>query len=171
MGLRQGDIIVRFDGTPVVAKLDRDVVGFTKLVREAGAGKETPMRILRDGEIVDLTVTLGTRPRSAQDAEEVEEEILGLTVRELTRDVRIRLNLSEDVQGVIVRSVTSGSTAQVGRMRPGVIIMGLGDYPVRSLQEFEEAMEKLREMKPAEIAVFARLGSETGFFRLEPNWE
>jgi serine protease Do len=171
VGLRQGDIIVRFDGTPIVAKQDRDVVGFTKLVREAGAGKEVPLRILRDGKPVDLSVTLGVRPRSSQDAEEFEDKTFGLTVRELTQDVRIRLNISEDVNGVIVRSVKSGSTAQLGRMRPGVIIMGMGDYPVRNLKDFEEAVKKLAEAKPAEVAIFARLGSETGFFRLEPVWE
>ncbi len=171
MGLRQGDIITQFDGTPVVAKQDRDVMGFTKLVREAGAGKETSMRILRDGAPLELTVKLGVRPRSSQDADEYEDETFGLTVRELTRDVRIRLNLSEDVNGVIVRSVKSGSTAQLGRMQPGVIIMGLGDTPVRNLEEFKSAIALLREAKPAEVAVFARLGSETGFFRLEPVWE
>ena len=42
-------------GTRVAAKQDRDVLGFTKLVREAGPGQETPVRILRDGEPVDLT--------------------------------------------------------------------------------------------------------------------
>ncbi len=171
VGLSQGDIIVKFDGTPVVAKVDRDVIGFTKLVREAGAGKEIAMRVLRDGEPVDLTVTLGTRPRTSQDAAEHIDETLGLTVRELTRDVRIRLNLSEEVHGVIVRTVKSGSTAQLGRMRAGVIIMGIGDYPVRNIDDFKEAVKKLAESKPAEIAVFARFGSETGFFRLEPVWE
>jgi len=171
VGLRQGDVIVSFDGTPVAAKQDRDVLGFTKLVRDAGAGKEIAMRIIRDGEPVDLALTLATRPRTAQDAEEYEDEVLGLTVRELTQDVRIRLNLSEDVEGVIVRAVKSGSPAQVARMRPGVIIMGLGDNPVRNLGDFEEVMKTLQEIRPPEIAVFARLGSETGFFRLEPQWK
>jgi serine protease Do len=170
-GLQLGDVIVKFNGTPVVAKQDRDVLGFTKLVREAGAGKETEIRILRNGEPMTLTVKLGVRPRTSQDAEEFIDETFGLTVREITRDVRIRLNLSEDVHGVIVRSVKSGSTAQLARMRPGVIIMGMGDYPVRNLKDFEDAVNTLREQQPAEVAVFARLGSETGFFRLEPVWK
>ena len=170
-GLRQGDVIIRFDGTPVVAKVDRDVMSFTKLVREAGAGKKITMRVLREGKPVDLSVTLGVRPRTSRDAAEYIDETLGLTVRELTRDVRIRLNRSEEVHGVIVRTVKSGSTAQLGRMRPGVIIMGMADYPVRNIDDFKEAVQKLQASKPAEIAVFARFGSETGFFRLEPVWK
>lgn len=170
-GFLQGDVIVNFDGTPIRAKQDRDVMGFTMLVRDKGAGKEAPVRVLRNGEPVDITVTLGERPRSSGDAEEYEDDVLGLTVRELTQDLRIRLNLSEDVQGVIVRRVKSGSTAQLGKMRAGVIVLAIGDYPVRNLEEYKAAVAKIQEAKPGEVAVFARLGSETGFFRLEPVWE
>ena len=170
-GLQEGDVIVTFNGSPIRAKQDRDVMGFTQLVREAGAGKAAPVRVLRKGQPVDLTVTLGERPRNAGDAEEYTDDVFGLTVRELTRDVRIRLNLSEDVQGVIVRTVKSGSTAQVGKMQPGVIVMAIGEVPVRNLEEYKAAIAKARELKPAEVAVFARLGSETGFFRLEPVWK
>lgn len=170
-GLQEGDVIVSFDGTSIRAKQDREVMGFTQLVREAGAGKAVPVRVLRKGQAVDLTVTLGERPRTANDAEEYVDETFGLTVRELTRDVRIRLNLSEEVQGVIVRAVKSGSTAQVGKMQPGVIVMAIGDLPVRNLDEYKAALAKVQEQKPAELAIFARYGSETGFFRLEPAWK
>lgn len=169
-GLQQGDVIVSFDDTPVRAKLDRDVMGFTKLVRETGAGKQATVRVLRGGAPVDIVVTLGEQPRSSQDAEEYEDEVLGLTVRELTQDLRIRLNLSEEVQGVIVRRVKSGSTAQLGKMQAGVIVLAIGDSPVRNLDEYRAAVAAMKETKPAEVAVFARFGSETGFFRLEPAW-
>ena len=170
-GLQEGDVIVSFNETPIRAKQDRDVMGFTQLVRETGAGKTAPVRVMRKGEAVDLSVTLGERPRSSEDAEEYVDDVFGLTVRELTRDVRIRLNLSEDVQGVIVRTVKSGSAAQVGKMQPGVIVMAIGEQPVRNLEEFKAAVAKTQELKPAEVAVFARVGSETGFFRLVPVWK
>jgi serine protease Do len=146
-------------------------MGFTQLVRAAGPGKAAPVRVLRKGQEVNLTVTLAERPRTSEDAEEFTDDVFGLTVRELTRDVRIRLNLSEDVQGVIVRTVKSGSTAQVGKMQPGVIVLAIGEVPIRNLEEYKAAIAKVQEQKPTEVAVFARLGSETGFFRLEPVWK
>lgn len=169
-GFQQGDVIVNFAGTPVRARQDRDVMGFTKLVRDTGAGNEAVVRVLREGEPVDVTVTLGELPRSAGEAEEYEDEILGLTVRELTQDIQLRLNLPQEVQGVIVRRVKSGSTAQLGKMRPGVIVLAIGEFPVRNVEEYKAAVERVRAEKPAEIAIFARVGSETGFFRLEPGW-
>lgn len=170
-GLQTGDIITNFAGTPIRAKVDRDVLGFTKLVRETGAGAETVVKILREGEAVELNITLGTRPRSARDAQEFEDETLGVTVREITTDVRIALNLAEDVQGVIVRRVKSGSVAQVAKMSPGVIIMAIGDTRITSLADYQAAVDTLRDLRPAEVPVFARVGAATGFFRLAPRWE
>ena len=43
-------------------------------------------------------MVLGTRPTSARDAVEYEDKRFGLTVREITTDIRIALNLSEDRQ-------------------------------------------------------------------------
>lgn len=170
-GLQPGDIIKNFDGVAIRAKLDRDVVGFTKLVRETEAGKTVNLKVLRDGEPKEFEIELGTRPKSARDAGEYVDEVLGLTVRELTTDVRILLNLSDDVQGVIIRRVKSGSVADLAGMRPGIIIMNLGDIPVASLDDFRAAVEQLSADKPNEISAFCRAGAATGFFRLEPRWD
>ncbi len=170
-GLLPGDVIIDFDGTPIRSKLDSDVLSFTKLVREAGPGREVTIRILRDGQPREIRARLGVRPRTARDAGEYEDPVFGLTVREITTDIRIALNLSEDVQGVIVRRVRSGSPAQLANMRPGVIIMSFGDYPVSTVDEFREAVDKVVARKPAEVSIFARVGPATGFFRLEPRWQ
>ena len=169
-GVQAGDVIKAFDGKPQKFKQDRDVLAFTKLVRDTGTGKTVAMDLLRGGKPLTVQVTLGILPRSAQEADEFEDTVLGLSVREITRDVRIALNIAEDVRGVIVRKVKSGGVAQIGKMRPGVIILSLGDYPVASIADFQQAMTKLRGAKPAELAVFARVGPQTGFFRLKPKW-
>ena len=170
-GLRPGDVIMQFDATPIRAKLDREVIGFTKLVRESQIGKPINIKILRDLQPMEFQVALTTRPKSARDAGEYVDEVLGLTVRELTTDVRLLLNLSEDVKGVIVRRVKSGSVADLARMRAGIIIMNLGDHPVASIDEFKAALEEISADKPDEISAFCRAGAATGFFRLEPRWE
>ncbi len=169
-GIQSGDIIKAFDGRPMLATQDRDVLGFTKLVRDTGTGATVTIDLLRGGQPLSLEVTLAALPTSAQEAGEYEDNVLGLVVREITRDVRIALNIAEDVKGVIVRRVKSGSPAQLGKMRPGVIVLAIGDHPVETLQDFEEAMDNLRETKPAEVAVFARVGPATGFFRVQPRW-
>lgn len=170
-GCRAGDVIVSFDGVPVRPRLDREIAQFTKLVRETGVGKVVPVRLLRDGQSMELTVSLEPRPTPSREAAEYEDAVFGLTLRELTTDVRLVLNLPDTVQGVIIRRVKSGSFAQLAGMRPGVIIMNLGDYPITSLDDFREAVQQLTQDKPSEIPVFCRAGTATGFFRLEPRWD
>jgi len=170
-GIQRGDVIVNFDGTPIRAKQDREVVGFTKLVRETGVGKTVTVKLLRNGEPMEIETTLSSRPKSARDAGEFVDEVFGLTVREITQDVRIMLNLAEDVNGVIVRRVRSGSVAALAGMRPGIIVMNLGNYPIASLDEFQEAVQSIANAKPDEVTAFCRAGTATGFFRLQPRWE
>lgn len=169
-GFLPGDIIRVFDGQPIQATLDRDVMAFTQLVREKKPGATVTVEILRDGQPVSLQVTLGVRPRSSQEAGEYTDETLGLVVREITQDLRTIMNLGEDVQGVIVRRVISGSPAHVARMQIGVIVMSIDNTPVTNLEEYEKGMEAIRAAKPAEVSIFARVGTVTGFFRVRPRW-
>ena len=169
-GLKPGDVVIKFNGTRLHPKQDREVVIFTKLVREAGIGKTVPLTVLRNGQPVDLEIKLVERPKSARDAGEFKDDTLGLTVRELTTDVRIVLNLSEDVKGVIIRRVKSGGAADLAGMRSGVVIMNLADYSITSLDDYKQAVEKIVAKKPKEVTAFCRAGASTGFFRLEPRW-
>ncbi len=169
-GLISGDVIREFDGQPIRAVLDRDVLSFTQMVREKKIDETIEIVIWRNGETITVPLTLGARPRSARDAEEHTDESLGLVVREITRDLRILLNLGEEVQGVIVRRVISGSPAQMARIQPGVIILSIADMPVSNLDDFEKSMDRIEEAKPEEVSIFARVGAATGFFRLKPRW-
>ncbi len=169
-GIKTGDIIVSFNDTPLRVKQDREVLGFTKLVRDAGVGKPVPVKMLRDGQPVETSVTLVERPKTARDAGEFEDTVFGLTVREITTDLRVVLNLGTDIEGVIVRRVKSGSWAQLAEVVPGVIIMNFGGYPVKTIDDFKVAVEKVQTDKPAEFTIFARIGTRTGFFRVQPRW-
>ena len=48
--------------------------------------------------------------------------------------------------------------------------MNFGGYPVKSLDDFKSAVEKVQAAKPAEFTIFARVGTRTGFFRIQPRW-
>jgi hypothetical protein len=79
------------------------------------------MEVLRNKQPLTLTVVLGTRPRRLYEAEEFEWESVGITVREITSDIRIALSIDESVQGVLIYRVKSGSPAQLSRLGRGFI--------------------------------------------------
>lgn len=169
-GFKTGDVITKFGVHPVTAQQDQDVVAFTKMVRESPLGEPLPILFYRDGKQQELKLTLTNRPTAGEDADEYEDEVFGITARELTTDVRIALNLSDDVQGVIIRTVKSGSPASLARLRRNYVIQAIGDTAITNLDDFQAAITALAQSKPAEIPVFCRVGANTAFFRMQPRW-
>lgn len=169
-GLKVGDVITSFNGVPIKAKYDRDVSTFTKLVREAGSGKKVEIKILRNGEPLTIYAVLQPRPKRSYEAEEFEWEPVGITVREITPDMRISLGIEENINGVIVYKVKSGSPAQLARISRGMIVQAIGNRPIKSIEEFKEVVSNLDVIKPKEIPLFIRVGSISGFFRVQPIW-
>ncbi|HEX7766089.1 MAG TPA: Do family serine endopeptidase, partial [Nitrospira sp.] len=53
-GLKQGDVIIAYQGTPV-----EDAVALQRLVTRTGVGMKVPVKVIRDGHEKDLTVTIG----------------------------------------------------------------------------------------------------------------
>ncbi len=57
VGLRPGDVIVRFAGEPIGSVTD--LLG---AVRASRPGQQVPLSVRRSGQLVELTVTVGSRP-------------------------------------------------------------------------------------------------------------
>lgn len=170
-GFKMGDVIVNFDGNAITARQDQDVAAFTKLVRESVLGEPLNVEFLREGEPMEIRLTLLPRPKSGRDALELEDPIFGLTVREITTDARIVMNLAEDVEGVIVRRVKSGSPAAIAGIRPTYIVMTVAGRPIRTVQDYAEAIEEEAKLRASEIRMFCRVGANTAFFRIQPRWD
>jgi len=141
------------------------------MVRESPLGQPLALQLYRDGEPMTIRLTLLPRPKSGRDASELEDPTFGLTVRELTTDVRIALNLSDELEGVLVRRVTSGGPAALAGVRPGFVILTVGGRPVGSLTDYAQAVAFEQESRTPEVTLFCRVGANTAFFRLEPRWD
>src|SRR5260370_2195239 len=66
-GLKEGDVIVEYDGRPVARAGD-----LPRAVAETPVGRAVPLKVMRDGKPVTLTATLGqleeTREANAEPA-------------------------------------------------------------------------------------------------------
>lgn len=170
-GFKSGDVIHNFNGTSVTAKQDQDVVTFTKMVRESPIDQPLPVQFYRDGQPLEIKLTLTSRPTLGQNADTFEDTVFGITARELTTDVRIQLNLGDEVQGVIIGAVKSGSPASIARLQRNFVIQAIGDVRVSNLAEFQAVVTELAQIKPQEVSVFCRIGANTAFFRMKPRWD
>jgi len=139
-GLKEQDVVLEIDGRKVVDDND-----FRLRVAEYNPGDKVNLKVVRNGEIKNITVTLTERPddRPPQQLSEKETEKLGIRVANLTTD-RARRYGFEDEEGVIVTDVKQGSSAYRKGVREGDLITSVNREEVTSVREYDQIMDKLK---------------------------
>lgn len=135
-GLEAGDVIVKFDGKPVITSGDLPrIVGATK------PGRIVPVEIVRKGSIKTLSIGIGEMPNDTADntpaikpaPAKPEVNRLGLTLKEATPQQKKKLNGKNGL--IVIEAV--GPVAQAG-IRRGDVILGLNNTEVQSLEQFNK---------------------------------
>jgi len=129
----------------------------TTILTLLGEGREIGMRVFAGGEERVIPITLEKAPDDFDNADEYEDQVLGLTVRQMTYEVRSVLRLSREAPGVVVSKVEPGGKAAVAQIRPYEIISRVNDEPVHSPEEFEDRVRSAAVRGRVELLVF-RLG-------------
>jgi len=142
-GLKQGDVIIEFDGKPV------DKVGpFRNRVALNAPGSSKPITVLRKGERQTLSITIGKLPEGEQQASisgaPKTLDKLGLTVQTLTPDLAQQFDLKGQ-KGVVITQVKPGSVAAIAGIQPGTVIQEVNRTPVSNVDECLQAVVKTPE--------------------------
>ena len=136
-GLQTGDVITEMNGQPVAGPNDLSLrVGMMT------PGTSVHLKVVRNGETRDVTLTLGEAPSgkgAAKNAEGSAENspMKGVQVDELTGDIRQQLGLGPDVKGVVVTDVPGGSPASDAGLQRGDVIEQVNRHPVNSVAEYD----------------------------------
>lgn len=151
-GLESEDVIVAIDNEPI-----REWAQLRTKIASTPPGKTIQLKVVRDGREREVRVTLealdpdqvasatpdgrgssddadGTGDRDAAldaEARAIVEE-LGLTLTDLTEELRARARVGEDVEGVLVTSVTETSKTYRQGLRPGDVITQIQGEAVNS---------------------------------------
>jgi len=137
-GMKQGDVIVEFDGKPV-----EKLAEFRNRVSLEAPGSTHDITVLRDGKRKKLTITIGKLPEKAQVASAPSHswEKLGITVKNLTQELAQRFSYQGET-GVIVTDVVSGSVADLAGIQPGALIKEVNRKTIQNVDEFQQAMKQ-----------------------------
>ncbi|WP_208432531.1 Do family serine endopeptidase [Bartonella taylorii] len=153
--LQDGDVILSFGDTKI--KHARDL---PRLVAESREGKVVDVTVLRNGQEKTVQVKLGRliETDANEDTEEesddeknssvsksVTMQFMGMTLSELTVDLRHRYSITDKVQGLVVISVTQNSAADKKRIRIGEVIVDINQSSVTTIDEAKKRIHKLRE--------------------------
>ena len=167
-GMESGDVIVTFDGEDI-----EDTRELVRRVGDAEIGATVDVEVFREGETVDLAVTLGRReeaegalPAAAQSDEPIGFDDLGLTVSQMTDELREQLALPEDAEGLVVTDVASDSQAYEKGLRAGDVITEAGQEAVATPGELRDRIEEAREAGRKSILLLVRRQDDPRFVAL-----
>ena len=147
-GLKQGDVILSFDGKAVGQLRD-----LPRLVAAQPPDSRATLSVWRNGERKELDAVLGELPSNEkmasasgerqQGEEAAPEHALGMHFAALTNRIRHELQLPKNVHGVVVTRVDNGSAADEAGLSRGDVLVAINQQPVH---DAEEAARKLREV-------------------------
>lgn len=149
-GLRDGDIILRFNGKEIVRSGD-----LPHAVGRVKPGTSASVEVVRQGKRQQLQVTVGSLPDEGEalvaqaGGQEKRSNRLGVVVSELTADQRSNLDLK---RGVVISEVTDGPAAVIG-LRPGDVITHLNNSAIDSVKTFAEVVDELPKNRTVSMRV------------------
>jgi serine protease Do len=143
-GLQQDDVIVQFDGKPVLT-----AGAFQTQVSMFQPGTKVSVVVLRKGAKQNLTVELGTRVKAAvsKPTPQPTLEVAGMAVQNLSQDLARKLNY-QGATGVVVVAVAQDSIAGFSGLGPGMLIQTVNRQRIKNLQEFETALRAAAQKPP-----------------------
>ncbi|WP_029003139.1 DegQ family serine endoprotease [Azorhizobium doebereinerae] len=148
-GLKAGDVIVKFDGKDV-----KDVRDLPRIVADTPVGKEVDVTVVRKGKEETFKITVARAPeeektspaKASNDTDKpVVKKVLGLEVASITDDLRRKFKLKDTVKGVVITSVDRNSAAADKGLKPGQVIVEVGQEPVAAPADLQKRVDALKK--------------------------
>ncbi len=162
-GLKQGDVIIEFDGKPV-----NDSAELPLMVARTPVGRTVKLKVIRDKSTEAVSVKISElKEEEAGAAGAGTSEDLGLTVQTLTADLAENLGLDRSVKGVVVTEVEpAGPSADAG-LRRGDVILEVNRQPTKDVEAYRKGIRAAGKGKS--ILFLVRRGENTIFLALKPG--
>jgi serine protease Do len=158
-GLKIGDLITGLDGREI-----SDAGQLQVVVGQTRPGTTVKLQVFRDGKNMELPVTLekmGARDKDEDEtaSNESDKPRWGLSLADVTPDVRQQLRASAQVKGALVERVLPGSPADNAGLRPGDVIVGVNRHDMQSAADVKRALADIPKGQDALLLVWSNGGN------------
>jgi len=134
-GIQKGDVIVKVNGI----KVDEDAQ-LAELVARQKPGDRVSLTFVRNGSEQTVDVTLQGKMGEFASMKSAAVQSMGAEFSNLSKDDAAKLGVDG---GVVVNNIKEGGVlSNQTNMHPGFIITKVGDQPVKSVDEFKDALSK-----------------------------
>ncbi len=145
-GIRHGDVIVEIDGRKV--NTNRDLIDYISYLP---VGTNVKVVIIRDGKRQTLTAKTAERPNGGEEAAKASSEAaapamnkLGISVQDLSPQVRRMYSLRDDAQGVVVTDVKRVSPAAEAGLATGDVISEVQGQRIETADNLRAFLERAK---------------------------
>jgi serine protease Do len=151
-GIEKGDVILKFDGRDVgeMRRLPR-IVADTPIDKTVDVllwrqGRERKVKV-KIGELNEAEVAALPAQPENQAPETAKIEALGMSLAEVTPDLREKFQLDQEAAGVLVIGVAEGSPAAEKGLQPGDVVVEVDQKEVATPQDVEAQISTARQAK------------------------
>lgn len=151
-GIKPGDLLTRLAGHDVDVQFAEQLPAFNQLAANMPIDEPVEAVVLRDGEQLTLSVTPEQREEALPEEHELKQ--WGITVRNIS--LLMAKELKRDSRdGVLITSVRPGGPANNAKpsIDSNMVIVKVGDTPVRSVEELRKVTDTLTEGKTSPTPV------------------
>jgi S1-C subfamily serine protease len=130
-GIKKGDVILQMQGMPVNSKSE-----LLEVVGQHNPGDKLSMTIIRDGQQMDLPLTLLSENQGVTYAKDNSVNVLDATFQKVTDGEKRRFNIDD---GYKIVHLDNGLLRSAG-IREGFIVLAIDKQPVHSAQDLKEGL-------------------------------
>jgi serine protease Do len=175
-GMKVQDVIDKFDGKTIEKPRD-----LQRIVAETGIGKVVPVDVIRGGQHVALQATtaemdekklaaaMGGGMENPAEKPTNKASALGLSLSELNADMRQRLNIPKEINGVLVSRVKDGSPAADHGVEAGDVIVQVNGLPVDKPEDVIAQANSLKSGEKKAILLLINRHGNNRFLAIEPK--
>ena len=149
-GIKAGDVIVGVDGA--ATRTVRDLVN---RIADSAVGKSVNVGLFRDGRKMTVRVVLAQRQDQSPGASAAEESpsgkaeppmpatvsIFGMTMAEISPEIRTRMGLPDGAQGIVVIRVDPDGAASGKGVQAGDMVTRIATRDIAHLSDIETALK------------------------------
>ncbi len=150
-GLKKDDFIIKVAGNRTYSSSQ-----VSRLIAEQTIGEPFEVTIIRDGKEMTMSITPAKRsstPIIQGGTNTVSIQELGFTIRDIDSTLREQANIPDAVEGVIIAQVDRNSAASRKGLQPGVVITGIEDQKVTSVEDFVNKFDSYKNQNTVVLDV------------------
>jgi hypothetical protein len=141
----------------------------TRMLGDIGAGATVKLMYIHDGQQIEKDFAIEQAPPDMLAAAKYKNDKLGLTVKDMTYEVRAALHLNENDNAVVVTEIEPGTAAAMARVSQYELIRAVDGEAVDSVGTFEKLVADAQKTQKESVRVTVEWMGKTRLADLKFN--